>query len=39
MLSTIIILILAAAGGYFAYRWFTLRNALRQTRAELALVR
>lgn len=39
MLFTIIILILAAAGGYFAYRWFTLRNALRQTRAELALVR
>lgn len=39
MLTTLIILILTAVGGYFAYRWLTLRNALRQTRAELALVR
>lgn len=39
MLTTLIILILTAIVGYVAYRWLTLRNALRQTRAELALVR
>lgn len=39
MLTTITILILAAVGVYFAYRWLALRKALQQIRAELALVR
>ncbi len=39
MLTTIIILVLLAAGTYFAYRYLTLTRALRETREELALIR
>lgn len=39
MFTTIIILILAAVGGYFAYRYLSLSRALRDTREELALIR
>lgn len=39
MLTTILIIILCAAAVFFAWRWLTLRRALRNIREELTLVR
>lgn len=39
MLITILLILAVLAGGFFAYRYLTLRHALRATRDELALIR
>ena len=39
MLMTIALVLAVLAGGFFAFRYFSLRRALGETRAELALVR
>lgn len=39
MFITILLILAVLAGGFFAYRYLTLRHALRATRNELALIR
>ena len=39
MFMTILLTLAVLTGGFFAYRYLTLRHALRATRDELALIR